>query len=259
MRFFQRIRASRRTKLADAPPLALLRAHKTGSRSFRRAASKWYGVPESSGPSFGSLITEGTLREHRFLAPHMTLQSWLDLAGPDRGWVVAVTLREPRARLRSAFSYFKAYPDDHPTRSGLLLKGMNYMDFLRSEEPDLCAMKENVLSRFLGGGRFGPPPFGRNKVYLPEGYSAEACRETALERVRSENVIPLVLEHAPRSLALLGKRLGATRLPEMPWVNRTPSPAALDHLSSDLEDASVADDLEVYKAALARLGQLSSG
>ena len=82
--------------------LAILRAHKTGSQSFRAALRVLYANRDRNGARFAIDMRRETVLRRRFAAPHMTVQQWLDM-DPGEDWVIAATLREPTARLRSAF------------------------------------------------------------------------------------------------------------------------------------------------------------
>lgn len=250
----QRLRYRGRTAPA---PLCILRVHKTGSKSFRKAFMGCYADAEIGPTGTSPGLTAADFAGRAFAAPHLSVQGWLDLGDETGRWTVAVTLREPRARLRSAYRYFRGYRDDHPTGSGLLLRDLDYAGFLTSEDPEILGMRDNILARFLGGARFGADRRGRNKLFLPEGTTIEACAAAALERVRSGAFHPLILEAPEVSVAALARAIGLRRPPPLPWVNRTDAVKRQADLGSGFEaaeEAAIRHDLPLYAAARDRLG-----
>ena len=237
---------------------ALLRIHKTGSQSFRAAFRTCFRKSEDAGLNFGGDVTLKGLEGKRFVSPHMTVEEWLTLAaGSD--WMIGITLREPRARLRSAYRYFRQKPDTNPTGVGERLRGMDYAGFLASGDPVLCGLKDNVIAAFVGGGHFGRTPKGRNQVSLPDGMEMGAAAETARQRLEAGLVMPLILEESAASTRAACARLGIARPPAVGWRNRSRS-AAVPAISVtdailELENACLKHDFAVYRTACEVLGR----
>lgn len=235
--------------------LALLRVHKTGSKSFRDALKHSFSPPERSPLEYSTTVASEGLTGKSFISPHLSVAQWQALDDTS-SWIVSVTMREPRARLRSAFRYFKSKRHSKPLQVGEMLKGMDYGDFLASKHPVILGLKDNILTRFIGGGAFGMETETRNQLYLPEGLSMEKAESVAIEAIKSGLVFPLVLEKPKVSLHLLCPALGMSGIPVMGWQNRTANgaPIALRPRIMALEDAFVVHDVRVYEEAVKRLG-----
>lgn len=202
--------------------LCLLRIHKTGSQSFRRYYSSAFRQKPPANSSFGHNITADMASCSRFLAPHMSLAGWRAVA-PSSGHVVAVTLRHPVARLRSAYRYFSLKSIDHVTGVGALLADMDYEAFLADDRDDIRALKDNVITRFTGGGQFRPGPEGRNKLDLPPGTSFEATVDVVVAEAEASRFHPLVLELANKSIRRLNAALGYAGKVALPHLNKSKS------------------------------------
>jgi hypothetical protein len=233
----------------------LLRVHKTGSQSFRDAGLKAYRQ-RTAKPSFGHEVTPATLRDARFVAPHMSYQSLADL-GDLTDWKVAITLRDPVKRLRSSFGYFQKKPLDHVTGVGRLLADMTYEDFLADTRPEVMALKDNIQVRFVGGGRFGVGAQGRNKLYSDPETTITAARDAALARCAAQAFTPLILERPDESLTKLAQTIGYSAKMTLPHLNKTKKGAApipQDAVPTPQEAPWVAQDLIFYDRALKMLG-----
>lgn len=234
--------------------LALLRVHKTGSKSFRTALRKSYLQLECSPLEYSTTVTAKALEGKSFISPHLALAQWQALEGA-ADWVVAVTMREPRARLRSAFRYFKGKRGSNPLQVGELLANMDYRDFLLSDHPVLIGLKDNVLTRFLGGGQFGTQTETRNQLYLPEGLELQTAELAASDNLKTGLVLPLILENRKDSISALCRVIGVNRVPAIGWQNRTTDGAqiAVTPEIAALEEAFVGHDVRVYAEAVKRL------
>jgi hypothetical protein len=235
--------------------LALLRVHKTGSKSFRDALKHSFSPPERSPLEYSTTVTSEGLTGKSFISPHLSVAQWQALDDTS-SWVVAVTMREPRARLRSAFRYFKSKRHSNPVQVGELLRDMDYGDFLASKHPVILGLKDNILTRFIGGGAFGMETETRNQIYLPEGLSLEKAESAAIAAINSGHVYPLVLEKPKDSLHLLCPTLGMPGIPVLGWQNRTAGGPliTLSPQITELEEAFIVHDVCVYAEAIKRLG-----
>jgi hypothetical protein len=235
----------------SAPPenaLCLLRIHKTGSQSFRQYYSKAFRRKPPPNSNFGYKITPDMAEGSRFLAPHMSLASWQAVA-PATGHVVAVTLRHPVARLRSAHRYFALKSRDHVTGVGAMLADLDYEAFLADERDDIRALKDNILTRFIGGGQFRPGPEGRNKLDLPTDRSFESAVAKVGAQADAGRFHPLVLELADTSIARLNNVLGYAGKVALPHINKSKSrrPVPEAPAPSPQEEPWVRHDLAVYE------------
>lgn len=234
--------------------LAVLRIHKTGSKSFRTALRKSYLQSECSPLEYSTTVTAKALEGKSFISPHLSLAQWQALEGTT-DWVVAVTMREPRARLRSAFRYFKGKRGSNPLQVGEMLANMDYRDFLLSDHPVLTGLKDNVLTRFLGGGQFGMETETRNQLYMPDGLNLRTAELAASDRLKTGLVQPLILEYRKESINALCREIGVHRIPAIGWQNRTTEGAqiAVTPEIAALEETFVGHDIRVYAEAVKRL------
>lgn len=234
--------------------LALLRIHKTGSKSFRAALRRCYPASALAPEEYSTTVTSESLNGRSFISPHLSLAQWLALDG-SQDWIVAVTLRDPRARLRSAFRYFKSKRGSKPLQVGELLADLDYRAFLESNNPVLVGLKDNVLTRFLGGGLFGSETETRNQLYLPKGVDLDVAEKLATAALKAGQVLPLVLERQQESLALVCNKIGVRRMPPMGWQNRTQGRPMdqPDSTTEAMEDALIAHDQRLYALAVSLL------
>lgn len=234
--------------------LALLRIHKTASQSFRKAFRKCYRHDDDARLNFALGVTFEKIENKRFVSPHMTVQQWFDL-GVEDDWKIAVTFREPRKRLRSAFRYFQQKPNTHPTSIGNILLGMSYRTFLTSDDPSVLGVKDNIIAKFLGGGTFGNDAKVRNQVHLSKGISIDQATQTACSHLSSGAILPLVVEEAPASISSLCKVLGVKRQPKMHWNNQNNKRDETLYTDEiiELEDTFLKYDLIVYHCAVSAL------
>jgi hypothetical protein len=235
-------------------PLALLRLHKTGSQSFRNSFEKYYLRSERCPLEYSTTLTAPDLKNKTFVSPHLSLSQWnaLEKDGP---WQIAVTMREPRMRLRSAFAYFKGKRGAKPLQVGELLADLDYRGFLLSDHPVLVCLKDNMLTRFLGGGQFGMETETRNQLYLPDGLSIEEAENMAAKALNSDALSPLVLELPVQSIQRLAVKLGIKDTPNLRWVNATKDKAQSEPTPDilALELAFVERDLRLYNFVFSRL------
>ncbi|MEP6356513.1 MAG: hypothetical protein ABJ081_07515 [Hyphomicrobiales bacterium] len=229
---------------------ALLRIHKTASQSFRATFRNCYKNSEDAKLNFAGVVSLEKIANKRFVSPHMTVQQWLDLE-VDNDWKVGVTLREPRERLRSSYRYFRQKPDSNPTGVGTLLRKMDYTTFLKSDDPVILGLKDNIITKFIGGGSFGDAAIGRNQVNLPNQISILEAKELAFKRLASGYIIPLILECAPRSIQNASTILGIKRQPRIGWVNRSKDKQIVEYSEEImmLENRYIEHDMEVYECA----------
>lgn len=239
--------------------LALLRSHKTGSQSFRAVFRQCFSSGDICNINFGHQLTRSALEGRRFTSPHMTVQSWLELDVEDQ-WTIAVTFREPRERLRSSYRYFRQKPLDHATPVGRILREMTYTQYLQSAAPVVCGLKDNILTRFVGGGHFAAGASGRNQLASTSA-SNSAAKELAIARMEKGLVFPLVLEKAELSNRLLATELGVTNLPALRWRNRThvqDAELATSDEVYELEERCIEYDIQVYETACTVLHSVRS-
>jgi len=234
--------------------LALLRIHKTASQSFRKAFRKCYRHDDDARLNFALDVTFEKIENKRFVSPHMTVQQWFDL-GVEDDWKIAVTFREPRKRLRSAFRYFQQKPNTHPTSIGAVLQGMSYRAFLTSDDPSVLGVKDNIIAKFLGGGTFENANKLRNQVTLSKDITIQKATDTACSLLSSGKILPLVVEEASASITSVCEVLGVRRLPKMPWSNSNKKWDETQYTEEiiELENAFLKYDFTVYDCAVSAL------
>ncbi len=181
---------------------------------------------------------------HRLFFGHMAYGLHRELGRPA---VYATMLREPRARLTSAYRFAAATPA-HPFHEAIARRGLSLQGFL---EAGLMPEMDNAQVRFLG-----------EDPHLPFGEAADATLERALANLETVPIIGIT-ERFDESLLLMARRLGWTR---PPWYVRrnvgAPRPAAeaeRDPPSPELEGLiglCTRLDEVLYRAALVRFAAL---
>jgi hypothetical protein len=137
------------------------------------------------------------------------------------------------------------------------LADLDYRGFLLSNHPVLVCLKDNMLTRFLGGGQFGMETETRNQLYLPDGLSIEEAENMAARALNSDALSPLVLELPVQSIKRLTVKLGIKDTPNLRWLNATKNKAQTQPTPDilALELAFVERDLRLYDFVFSRLSE----
>lgn len=188
-------------------------------------------------------------KRHSVITGHISMPAVRDVAQE----VELVTLlREPEARLVSAFHYWKRRAEEFRDKikpgEGWLgrILVMSFGEFLAASESSLSRVTDNAMSRILAGGRFGQTRATRIAVQGPD-LPANEIEARALDTLQYASFFGFA-EHADAAQAVFGEMKG--------WPTRTPlhlnaahEPPQISSLEQALLTERTTIDRRVYAAA----------
>jgi len=139
--------------------------------------------------------------------------------------LVLTFLRDPVERLISCYLFWlrqalnKGIPDNKQHLVALKIRGMDFEEFVSSDDSDIVNATHNVQTRLLAGGQFGRAPDLRSQVMGPNLGSSNIL-EHAISFITSENVLVGLNSQVDKILEQLSERLELT-IPKVQHLRKT--------------------------------------